>query len=671
MKRNTSTLQIWFHHYALKRKLKPNAVSPFTDQHGTLIKIQDENGDEGFSDLCPWPSLGDPTLDEELASQGPLYQRAIDLALFDLQARKEKKVLVTNEPVKNNILIADFRDLKGEFDYSDVTVKIKGNEHVYDFAKFLVENISRFKKIRIDFNNCISEFLFSEFVNLLSDDVLAKIEYIEDPFFFNRDQWSEHSAKVKLALDWKQTEDQNWNVRIWKPSREEKMACQDFSITSSMEHPVGLVHALHFAQKFADKTHGFLTSSVYEDSEFSQYFSVDNDKLTYQSDGYGIGFTSILSKINWMPVFDGDNFLLCNHRAGVLEKRDLFRIKKQFTDKIAAENFVLIPSSGSTQNSQESVKVIALKTQAFINSAKRVNTEFGINESSVWGCVLPLFHVGGLGILMRAYAVGASVIYSSWDKFSPTWLNENKITHLSLVPTQIFEIVQKNWKAPAYLQTVFVGGSELNAELAKQAKSLGWPLVQTFGMTETASMIAIKKDIQSEYFETLSGVEIASEKGRLKIKSDSNASYVLKLNLQSQELVSEKLSDWITTQDQVEITGNRFKFLQRDSDYVKIKGEGVSLAELRQNLIKQNINPLAATICELPDARDGASLVLIVTQGQNVNQILSKFNAQARPYEKIYNYIEVSEFPVTELGKIKYTLLKEQIKDQHVKKLQS
>lgn len=670
MKRNTSDLQIWIHYYALKRKVKPNALtSAAADQKGVLIKIQDENGNEGFADLCPWPSLGDATLDEELASQGPLFQHAMNLANHDLHARKEKIVLVSESPIKNNILISDFRDLKGDFDYSDVTVKIKGNEHVSDFAKFLVENISRFKKIRIDFNNCISEFSFSEFINLLNEDVLAKIEYVEDPFLFNRDQWSQHSAKVRLVLDWKQTEDQNWPIRIWKPSRETKMSCLDFSMTSSMEHPVGLVHGLHFAQRFPEKTHGFLTNSVYEDNEFTKDFTVDKDQLIYKSDGYGIGFTTLLNKINWIPVFDGDNFLLSNHRTTEAEKKTLFNIKKQFSEKISAEDYILIPSSGSTQSSNESIKVIALKTQAFINSAKRVNAEFGVNENSIWGCVLPVFHVGGLGILMRAYSVGAAVYYSSWQNFSPDWLNANRITHLSLVPTQIFEIVQKKWRAPSYLQTVFVGGAELSTELAVQAQALGWPLVQTFGMTETASMIAVKKDIKDEYFQTLPGVEIDYEAGCLKIKSDSNASYVLKLNLQTQELMSEKMSDWISTNDQVEISENRFKFLQRESDFVKIKGEGVSLAELRQNLIKQNVNPLNATIFEINDARDGASLLLVVTKGQDINKILSHYNASARPYEKIYNWIEVSEFPVTDLGKIKYNLLKEQIKDQDVKKL--
>lgn len=675
MVRNGQSLQLWVYYYALKRKVKPNAMTSASEaQRGALLKIQDSDGNEGFSDLCPWPNLGDQTLDEELASQGPLFQRAIDLALVDLEARKNKKVLVSDAPVKNNILISDFRDLKGEFDFSKVTVKIKGNEHVYDFAKFLVENVNRFQKIRIDFNNCISEFLFSEFINLLSAEVIKKIEYIEDPFFFHRDLWHQYSGKVKLMLDWKQAEEQNWPNRIWKPSREEKMPCQDYSITSSMEHPVGLVHGLHHAQAYPQKTHGFLTLSHYEESEFTQAFQVNGDLLTYQSDGYGIGFTTLLSKLNWIPVFTGDNFLLCNHRAGLLEKKDLFKIKKQFSEKIAAKNFILIPSSGSTQSARESVKVIALSEQALINSAKRVNKEFHITENSIWGCVLPLFHVGGLGIFLRANSVGATTYYTSWDKFSPDWLHENKITHLSLVPTQIYEIVQKSWPAPSYLQTVFVGGAALDLELAKKAEALGWPLVQTFGMTETASMIAVKKNIYDEYFETLPGVEIQSDTGKstghLKIKSDANASYILKLDLETQNLVSEQLSDWVLTNDQVEISGRKFKFLQRDSDYVKIKGEGVSLNELRQ-VLQQTVHVHQATICDLPDARDGANLVLVVLAGVNASEILLKFNEQVRPYEKIYNYIEVNEFPVTDLGKIKYTQLKDAIKDLNVKKLLS
>lgn len=670
MKYNGKSLQLWVYYYALKRKIKPNAVTVMSTQRGALIKIQDEEGNEGFSDLCPWPDFGDSTLDEELASQGPLYQRAMDLALLDLSARKDKKVLVTAEPVRNNILISDFRDLKGDFDFSNVTVKIKGNEHVYDFAKFLVENASRFKTIRIDFNNCISEFLFSEFIHLLSEDALKKIEYIEDPFFFHSDQWKQHSAKVKLMLDWKQAEEQNWPNRIWKPSREDKMQAQEFSLTSSMEHPVGLAHGLHFAQKYPNKTHGFLTLSQYEDSEFNQPFTVKGDQLIYQADGYGIGFTTLLNKLNWVPVFNGDNFLFSNHRASSIEKKDLFKIKKQFSEKIANRDFVLIPSSGSTQNSQESVKVIALTEQALVNSAKRVNKEFSVNENSIWACVLPLFHVGGLGILLRANQVGATTYYTSWEKFSPEWLHENKVTHLSLVPTQIYEIVQKKWNAPVYLQTVFVGGTALDLELAEQAKILGWPLVQTFGMTETASMIAVKKNIHDEYFEALPGVEVQGEDGRLKIKSDSNASYILKLNLETNELISEKLSPWILTSDQVEISQNKFKFLQRESDFVKVKGEGVSLRELRQAL--QKFTHLhQATICDLPDARDGVSLVLVILKGNSPEKILSQFNAQVRPYEKINSFIEVDEIPVTDLGKIKYTLLKDSLKDLYVKKLQS
>lgn len=651
-------MQIWLHHYTLKRKSAANAVTKAHEQYGALIKIQDDEGNEGFSDLCPWPSLGDLTLDEELARKGPLYQRAIELAQADLSARKNKIKLVSANAVKNNILISNYKELPKDFDFSDVVVKIKADEHVYDLAKFLVENDKRFSKIRIDFNFCISELVFSDFVNLLSDEVIKKIEYIEDSFFFHRNSWNEFNSKIPLALDWKQTEGQEWNYRIWKPSREEKPECHNFSITSAMEHPVGLVQGLHFAQKYSDKTHGFLTLDHYEKIEFHQDFSANGDELVYNSDGYGIGFTTLLSKINWVPVFEDQSFLLCNHRLSQQEKRDLFVIKKQF-----AQNYILIPSSGSTQKPNETMKVIALSKQALMNSAKRVNREFQIDEASVWGCVLPLFHVGGLGIYLRAKAAGAKVCYALWEEFNLEWLNNNCITHLSLVPTQVFEIVQKNWQAPAFLKNVFVGSAELLPELAQKAQELGWPLVQTFGMTETASMIAVKRNVQDEFFETLPGVEIGSENGLLKIKSDSNADYILKLDLTMQKLIIEKTSEWITTSDQVEILGNKFKFLQRESDFVKIKGEGVSLSELRRKV------PLMTAIIDVPDARDGNALLLVVKRGVDAEKILIQFNSQVRPYEKIQSWAEVDEIPVTDLGKIKYTQLKEIIKDLHVKKI--
>lgn len=655
------SLQLWVHYYALKRKVKPNALTSAFEQRGALIKIQDEQGHEGFSDLCPWPSLGDQTLEEELASQGPLFLRALDLACVDLEARKNKVHLVSSTPIKNNLLINDFRDLKGDFDFSNVTVKIKGNEHIYDFAKFLVENTERFYKIRMDFNFCISEFLFSEFMHLLSEEILKKIEYIEDPFFFHHNQWSFWNAKVPLALDWSHGEDQEWPRRIWKPSREIKPKASQFSLTSAMEHPVGLVHGLHYAQKYPEKTHGFLTLSQFTETEFQSYFSVNNDELTYQSDGYGIGFSTLFAKINWIPVFDSECFLLCNHRSSEQERKNLFLLKKHFVEQIGNKNYVLVPSSGSTQNVNETFKVVALKEQALINSAKRVNQEFNLDENSVWGCVLPLFHVGGLGIYLRAHLSGSQVCYTSWEEFNVDWLNANRITHLSLVPTQVYEIVQKAWKAPAYLKTVFVGGAALSFELAEKAQALGWPLVQTFGMTETASMIAIKKDIRDESFSAFSGVEISEEKGFLKIKSDSNASFTLKLDLTTKKLIATKLTEWIITEDTVELSGSKFKFLQRKSDYVKIKGEGVSLIELRE-ILRPDYPETKATICDLPDVRDGAKLVLVVTSGVDGEALLKKYNAAVRPYEKIHAWIEVPQIPVTDLGKVKYSELRTRIK---------
>ena len=671
MELNKQNFQVWFHNYSLKRKTKPNARTKNSEQLGALIKIQDSEGNEGFSDLCPWPSLGDHPLAEELVSSGPLFRHALELAVKDLTARKNKIHLVSPVAIKNNILIADFTELKN-FDFCDVTVKIKGNEHTYDLARLLNENRDRFFKIRLDFNFCLSENQFSEFLHRLEPLTLKKIEYVEDPFQFHRERWNKYAAIVPLALDWKTKEDQIWDFRIWKPSRETKPVGSCIVLTSAMEHPVGLAHGLSEAQRHQNPVNGFLTLDQYETTEFHQYFSARRDELVYQSDGYGIGFESLLSKINWIPCFDGENFLLSNPRLSAKEKKELFQIKKQFTEITNSKDYILIPSSGTTQSRVESVKVIALKSRAIVNSAQRVNKEFNGNESSVWGCVLPLFHVGGLGMYIRAELAHAKIYFTEWDKFSVQWLNDNQVTHLSLVPTQIFEIVQKKLKASPFLKTVFVGGATLSFDLAERAEKLGWPLIQTFGMTETASMVSVKRNFKDEFFETLPGVQISTDEGRLKIKADSNASYALRLNTQTGQLIAEEFGDWISTADQVHIEGNNFKFLQRDSDYIKIKGEGVSLFELREKLhailLQKKINPLKAVLCDFSDERDGSTLRLVVSENVEAGPLAEAFNQLVRPYEKITGWIEIAEIPVSDLKKIKYNQIKA-MKDLHVKKI--
>ncbi len=69
-------------------------------------------------------------------------------------------------------------------------------------------------------------------------------------------------------------------------------------------------------------------------------------------------------------------------------------------------------------------------------------------------------------------------------------MNEGAVTLTSLVPTQVHDLVQCALACPPSLRAVVVGGAELDPVLGERARELGWPVLQSYGMTEAASQVA-------------------------------------------------------------------------------------------------------------------------------------------------------------------------------------
>ncbi len=64
------------------------------------------------------------------------------------------------------------------------------------------------------------------------------------------------------------------------------------------------------------------------------------------------------------------------------------------------------------------------------------------------------------------------------------------ITHCSLVPAMLAALVELG-PPPASLRVALVGGQGLNPALAQRAIAAGWPIQVSYGMTETASAVAV------------------------------------------------------------------------------------------------------------------------------------------------------------------------------------
>jgi O-succinylbenzoic acid--CoA ligase len=101
-----------------------------------------------------------------------------------------------------------------------------------------------------------------------------------------------------------------------------------------------------------------------------------------------------------------------------------------------------------------------------------------LENSSRWLLCLPLFHVSGIAILFRCFLRGATVALA--DSIDPT------ITHVSLVPTQLYRLLQEPEKLKS-LKCILLGGGPIPPALLES----GLPIVATYGMTEMSSVIAL------------------------------------------------------------------------------------------------------------------------------------------------------------------------------------
>ena len=363
-------------------------------------------------------------------------------------------------------------------------------------------------------------------------------------------------------------------------------------------------------------------------------------------------------------ALNSTNELLLNPRLSLAEKTTLQMLQQEFEKLFGPKNYFLIPSSGSSQKTNESVKLIALLKANVLNSARRFNSYFKTGSTDHWALVLPEFHVAGVGVMARAHLAGAKVFSSVWPVPGLSqFLGENGISYMSLVPGQVHEIVRAQEKAPPGFKKIFVGAGTLNEELRLKTEKLGWTLAETYGMTETASMIAVK---ERDQFKLLPGVEVKIENDVLCIQCDSLLSASVQKIDELILLTNFENEPWYETQDCAELTNSRhLRFLGRKTDYIKILGEGVSLNELRAVLDKIVGSTQKFELLALEDERAGYKLVLVFEEGVSpaeAQNVLNQYNLSCRPYEKIGEVAEVGRIPRTALGKLKSDELKSIIK---------
>jgi o-succinylbenzoate---CoA ligase len=294
------------------------------------------------------------------------------------------------------------------------------------------------------------------------------------------------------------------------------------------------------------------------------------------------------------------------------------RLEAFWRELVFAADFPDLPEHVwiATSGTSGRLKVVALSRAAFATSAVAVNKHLSAGPRDSWLNPLPLFHVGGLGIVVRAALSGSRYEFlADWDAhdFSRR-VAAFGTTLSSLVPAQVHDLVSARLRCPPSLRGMVVGGGALDEVLRLRAAELGWPLLPSYGLTEACSQVATANPVAQDpaWLPLLDHIEARlGEGGILELRGPSLLTgWMLFERDGSARWEDPKIDGWFRTSDRCELRGGNLRVLGRADDLVKIRGELVDVAALERELQKRVPSGLVR-IDVGPDERNSGELTVV------------------------------------------------------------
>ena len=150
----------------------------------------------------------------------------------------------------------------------------------------------------------------------------------------------------------------------------------------------------------------------------------------------------------------------------------------------------IIYTSGTTGRPKGATLTVANFWWSAIGSALNLGT----HPDDRWLACLPLFHVGGLSIILRAAIYGiTAIVHDGFDERAVNRaIDDDRVTIVSVVAATLQRMLDAHAARPypATLRCVLLGGGPAPPPLLERCAALRVPVVQTYGLTETTSQLA-------------------------------------------------------------------------------------------------------------------------------------------------------------------------------------
>lgn len=291
----------------------------------------------------------------------------------------------------------------------------------------------------------------------------------------------------------------------------------------------------------------------------------------------------------------------------------------------------------------------------------------GLCDDDRWLAVLPLFHVGGLSILLRGVIYGIPVILH--ERFDPMLVRRDlaaqRVTIVSLVAVMLQRLLAVDPAPfPPHLRCVLLGGGPAPLALLEQCAVRGIPVTQTYGMTEAASQAATLAPAEALQRLGSAGKPLLPVELRIVTPAGHDAApgEVGEICLRGPTISPGYVSrpprqpdEWLPTGDLGYLDAEGYLYVvDRRSDLIIAGGENIYPAEVEAVLLSHPAVAEAGVV-GVPDPEWGQRPVaaVVVRQPVTSEELIAHCRARLAGYKAPRAIVFVDELPRTAAGKLR------------------